>query len=187
MLSVYRVGYVAKVLGVKSNTVRKWEALGVIAEPLFRSGKVVAYRSYTKEEVELIHYVYRQWWDEHWELTGKAVPKPHIWRYGQIYWYVRKARFSFSGGNTHFSLKEIELPPRLHFNPKDIVIKGKGCIMDVAQEIGQLLRNNEVLRSERRSVRVRSEFFEKLYSQDSKEGLLDTINEYNNMLKELQT
>jgi len=176
---VYRIGYIAEVLGVKPNTVRKWEGQGVVAEPIFRSGETVAYRSYTKGEVDLIFRAHGEWWGEHWRVVGAAVPRPQIFRFGQIYWDLRSNYLVSMDDDYVFDSPVTYRPPdKLLFNPKDVFFKGGDNLFELFSDVGVLLRQSSILREKRISVRTRMEFFKAVYTATTKLDMLELIRKY---------
>lgn len=181
---VYKIGYIAGVLGVKPNTIRKWEGQGVIAEPYFRSGETVAYRSYTKGEIDLIFRAHTEWWGEHWRVVGSAVPRPQIFRFGQIYWDLRY-KYLVGMGNDWVFDSPISYSPvdKLEFNPKDVILKSGVSLFELFTEVGGELRKSAPLRSGRISVRTRMEFFAQVFSATEKSTMIELVKKYKEIAK----
>lgn len=177
------IGYLASLLKRKPNTIRKWEQVGVIAEPLFRTGAEIAHRLYSDEESALICRAHDEWWREHFEEYGKGVPRPKICRFGQIYWDMRKYLRENNFGELELQIPwDYELPGKLDFEMHKDKFQ-RMTYLDHITATATDIKNSPILRKGLKSVRIRIDFLQEAFTQTTKEGILGVISKYRKMIE----
>ena len=182
--NVWRIGYVAARVNRKTNTIHKWEHAGVIAPSMDRGGEVVGHRVYTKGEVLLIVKAHKLWWREHHELhTGFSNPK--IFRFGQIYWDLRKFLVP-SPTISHDYILEIpegyHVVDRLSFDPNKVYYREGKTLMRLISETNAAIRDSS-LKKVRRSLQTRLEFLSHVFQAKTVVEMGKIIEKYEELVK----
>jgi len=175
---LWRIGVLAEALNRQNNTIRKWEADGVIAEPVFRTGATHNLRMYQKGEMDLIVKSHKLWWAEH-HRTNSLAPRPALFRFGQIYWHFRQYLANDRKFGTVFTIPEgAALPKNVKFDPEevldDLLLKsGETCsIMDKIKEVSRLIRDNAAWRISGEVIQYRIEAMQDLFRTQSEDDII---------------
>ena len=179
----FRIGVIAEKLGRKRNTIHRWEHDGVIAESMGRSGEKVAHRAYTQAEIQLIGVSFNRWQKEHKREVGKGVPKPSMFRFGQIYWDLRQFLIK-NGSDYFFDLPNGHLyPERLDFDPCTEIFQGEETYYGAIVRVNGSIRGCDQMRRAGMRVATRLRFLESVYRSSSKAVMSQIIHEYEEKVK----
>lgn len=188
--NVYRIGSLAGLLKREPNTIHKWEAFGVIAESEYRDGNITSHRVYTKAEMMLIYKAMKAWYKEHYTVR-KGVCKPQLFRFGQIYWDMRKYLEIHPMDPGEWALHvppDYEPPEKLDFVPAKThydVDAGdyQRTYMEVIYEVNCSIRDSETLIRNMQRRDVRCEFLKRVYQSKTLEDMRQTIQDYEEIVK----
>jgi hypothetical protein len=198
----FRIGVLMGKVDRKRNTVHRWEADGIIAEPSVRGGKIsAAQRLYTKGEIDLIVESHRLWWEEHFIATGRLVPRPNMWRFGVLYWdmrqYLRPSRkYGYlvtlpDGGYKAPPVAKWDYDTKKDFwvsEFKDVGVDAThkeqipGTLFDKVKEVSRLLRDDRSLRKAGQTVEARMDFSDKIFHVQSREEAISVLEEYKSFM-----
>lgn len=137
-------------------------------------------RVYIKAEVLLIVKAHKLWWKEFYNDV-QAIGRPSMFRFGQIYWDMRRYFLSSAIIPDEYELnlpKDYRAPSKLKFDPNKVYFREGQTYLRCIYLTNCAIRDSDELIRREIKRKTRFEFLSKVFGSRTKEQMESIIEEY---------